>query len=224
MAMYHRVSAASACADTATESTAVACADTVTESTVVPRQVHHIGTIPSTGDHHELNPLQRGTGHRTIRKEQCMAFDYAAILARYDDYPSIRLYYRYPDESGWASRLDETHAMLDNVPATGGIMARDICTCTRHEGDLPRLDSIVQRYYRWQWSVTYVVEGAASDPEAVTAAYTTIRMACQAAGCAIEGMSTGWAIVNAPEAVDLRAVLEPLGIRGEALVLYQPRQ
>ena len=36
------------------------------------------------------------------------------------------------------------------------------------------------------------------------------------------GRGAGLAIVNAPDDVDLRAVLAPLGLTGAALVLYQP--
>ena len=154
-------------------------------------------------------------GERTV-------FDYTDILAHWQDYPSVRIYYRYPDESGWARQVDDTHAALDNVPITGGLMRYDIVTFTHHEGDLPRLAHVIHHYYRWQWSVAYLAEGAATEPETVQAAYTTLRETCEAAGCAIEGAVPGLAIVNAPDDVDLRAVLAPLGLTGAALVLYQP--
>jgi hypothetical protein len=149
-------------------------------------------------------------------------FDYPTILAHWQDYPAIRIYYHYPDESGWARQLDDTHAALDNVPISGGLMRHDIVTFTRHEDDLPRLADVLQHYYRWQWSVAYLAEDAATEPETMQAAYTTLRETCEAAGCAIEGAVHGLAIVNAPDDVDLRAVLAPLGLTGAALVLYQP--
>ena len=155
-------------------------------------------------------------------------FDYTDILAQWETYPAIRMYYHYPDESGWARQLDRAHAALDNVPISGGLMRYDIVTLVRPRqrrtcaSDLPRLAQVVQHYYRWQWSVAYLEEDASTDPDAVQAAYATLRLACEAAGCAIEGAYAGLAIVNAPEDVDLRALLAPLGLVGEALVLYQP--
>ena len=126
-------------------------------------------------------------------------FDYPTILAHWQDYPAIRIYYHYPDESGWARQLDDTHAALDNVPISGGLMRHDIVTFTRHEDDLPRLADVLQHYYRWQWSVAYLAEDAATEPETMQAAYTTLRETCEAAGCAIEGAVHGLAIVNAPK-------------------------
>ena len=74
-------------------------------------------------------------------------FDYHEILDRWDDYPAIRIFYCYTsDESGWALQLDETHALLANVPASGGLMCRDIVTLEHHEGELPRLSAVIQHY------------------------------------------------------------------------------
>jgi hypothetical protein len=165
----------------------------------------------------------RGTSQQdAAKRKERSVWDYPTILAHWQDYPAIRLYYHYLDESGWARQLDATHAILDNVPSRGGLMHRDIVTFTRHDPDLPRLVAVVQRYYRWQWSVAYLEEDDVDDAARVQAAYTTLREACAAAGCAIEGAYPGLAMVNAPEDVDVRSVLAPLGIVGEALVLYQP--
>jgi hypothetical protein len=149
-------------------------------------------------------------------------FDYQEIFAKWETYPAVRIYYHAYDESGWARQLDDSHVCLANVPCSGGLMYRDIVTLERHEPDLPRLAQVVQRYYRWQWSVAYLEEDASTDPDAVQAAYTALRLACEAVGCAVEGAYVGLAIVNAPADVDLRAFLEPLGLVGEALRLYQP--
>ena len=80
-----------------------------------------------------------------------------------------------------------------------------------------------QHYYCWQWCVAYVEPTEVDDTALFDAAWATLRDTCEAAGCAIAaGPDLGLAVVNAPEDVDLRALLEPLGLVGDALLLFQP--
>ena len=150
-------------------------------------------------------------------------FDYATIIANWETYPAIRLYYHYHDESGWARRLDARHVCLANVPFSGGKKYRDIVTLTRRRHGLPCIAKIIQHYYCWQWCVAYVEPAEVDDTALFDAAWATLRDTCEAAGCAIAaGPDPGLAVVNAPEDVDLRALLEPLGLVGDAMLLFQP--
>ena len=75
-----------------------------------------------------------------------MVFDYQEILAKWETYPAVRLYYHAYDETGWARQLDHAHVCLANVPCSGGLMYRDIVTLEYHEGELPRLSAVIQHY------------------------------------------------------------------------------
>lgn len=149
-------------------------------------------------------------------------FHYQEILNRWQDYPLIKMAYS-EEETGWARQLDDTHVCLANVPGSGGLMFYDIVTLDRDGPGLPRIAQVVQHYYRWQWCVAYVAHADVGDTLALDAAYATLYDTCVEADCAIAGgPHPGQAIVNAPEDVDLRALLEPLGLVGDALVLHVP--
>ena len=149
-------------------------------------------------------------------------FDYASILAQWEDYPLIMV--AYGDEArGWARGLDATHGCLANVPCAGGLMVYDIVTLDRDGPGLPRIAQVLQRYYHWRWCVAYGAHADVEEPLARDAAYATLYDTCVAAGCAIaRGPDPGLAVVNAPTDVDLRALLEPLGLVGDALTLDTP--
>ena len=149
-------------------------------------------------------------------------FDYATILAHWQDYPLIMV--AYGDEvRGWARGLDATHGCLEHVPCARGLMIYDIVTLDRDGPGFPRIAQVLQHYYRWRWYVAY---GAHADVEgtlALDAAYATLYDTCVAAGCAIaRGPDPGLAVVNAPTDVDLRALLAPLGLVEDKLTLDTP--
>ena len=146
-------------------------------------------------------------------------FDYTTILAHLQGYPTLRIAYG-DDETGWARRLDATHVLIANLPCTGGLCLHDIVTLQGGDAAFPTIDRVVQRYYAQQCCVAYVPEEGRTDATYCAAQYARLREVCLVAGCAAEGLVAGIALVNAPDGVDVRALLAPLGIIGEAIDVY----
>jgi hypothetical protein len=147
-------------------------------------------------------------------------FDYATIRAQWSTYPPIRMAYG-EDETSYGRVLDATHVCIANLPLTGGLMLYDIVTLDRTGGQFPTVATLVQRYYAQQCCVAYVPETQRDDAAHCTAQYARLRAVCVAAGCAVEGLVHGIAMLNAPADVDVRVLLAPLGIMGEDVDIYQ---
>jgi len=136
-------------------------------------------------------------------------FDYTTLLPTIDTYPGIRIWYD-AEESGWARVLDDTHVCIANVPLADALRFYDIVTLDRTGEGLPIVETVVQRYFAQQCGVEYMPEEARDDVDACKVRYVALRAGCVAAGCVVEDMEPGVALLNAPEGVDIPALLETL--------------
>ena len=146
-------------------------------------------------------------------------FDYATIRGQWSTYPPIRIAYG-EDETGYGRVLDTTHVCIANLPLTGGLMLYDIVTLDRTGDPFPTVDTLVQRYFAQQCCVAYVPEAQRDDAAYCTAQYARLHDICTQAGCAVEGLVPGIAMLNAPADVDVLHLLAPLGLVEEDVDVY----
>ena len=147
-------------------------------------------------------------------------FDYATIRAQWSAYPPIRMAYG-EDETGYGRVLDATHVCIANLPLTGGLMLYDIVTLDRTGDMFPTVDTLVQRYFGQQCCVAYVPEAQRDDAFYCKAQYARLREICMQAGCAVEGLVPGIAMLNAPADVDVPGLCALMGIADEDIDVYQ---
>ena len=143
-------------------------------------------------------------------------FDYPTILATWETLPDAKLMFSR-EESGWAKRLDATHYCLGNVPLAPDLALYDIVTVRRGRGGVLQVKAIAQSYCTQKWTVRYPVGPTADDSQR---RYTLLRQACQAAGAFLEGMYTGTAVCNAPDGVDVPAILQRAGVAEVTCALW----
>jgi hypothetical protein len=150
-------------------------------------------------------------------------FDYTTLLPHMEDYLKVRIAYG-EDETGWAAQLDGEYVCLANLPLRGGLMLYDIVTLDRTQEGLPAVAEVVQHYFAQQCCVEYMPQAEQDDAAACTASYARFRAACVAAGCAVEGLVRGIAMLNAPAGLDVVGLLDSLGIPAEAMDVYRAEE
>jgi hypothetical protein len=137
-------------------------------------------------------------------------YDYAELLARLDILPTFRVRYA-DDETGWAYRLDPDVVCLSNMPVTEGFLLYDIAWITKDTDDWYMLAGVIQRYFTQQYVVRYLPAHDVDNEATAKHRWPLLVEACTAVKCCVEEGMPGYAIVHAPDGVDVPTVLHGLG-------------